>query len=96
MQKPRSLSLELFFDTYESRKNVFTLHVEGLLQLSEVMKDPKRPPKVIFTWGKFPRFVGVIESCSVKYTMFMSDGTPVRATASVKIKEATKGLSVKG
>jgi len=93
--KARSMSLELFFDTYEEKKNVYDLHISPLLELSEVMSDPKRPPKVVFTWGKFPRFVGVIESCSVKYTMFLADGTPVRATASVKLKEATKGLSVK-
>ncbi len=41
------------------------------------------------------RFVGVFESVSVKYTMFMPGGRPVRATASVKLIEAERMESPK-
>jgi hypothetical protein len=41
----------------------------------------------MFKWGNFPPFKGVIEQLSVKYTMFFPDGTPCRATATVKLKE---------
>jgi hypothetical protein len=32
----------------------------------------------------------VIESLEIKYTMFLPNGTPVRATCSVKLKEASR------
>jgi hypothetical protein len=57
-------------------------------------EDKKRPPKVGVKWGKLPEFQGVIESVSTKYTMFLPDGTPVRATCHVTVREASH-LSVK-
>ena len=56
--------------------------------------DPslKRPPMVSVTFEP-PNgglaFRGVVSSVSTKYTMFLPDGTPVRATASVKLKQAS-------
>ncbi|MET1083816.1 MAG: hypothetical protein ABWY12_12335 [Burkholderiales bacterium] len=86
----RSMSFELMFDTYETGKNVHTEFVDNLIKLT-LVQDLKRPPKVGVTWGsgKLPEFQGVIESLSTKYTMFLPDGTPVRATCHVKIKEAS-------
>ena len=54
-------------------------------------EDKKRPPKVGVRWGvgKLPEFQGVIESVATKYTMFLPDGTPVRATCRVTIREAS-------
>jgi hypothetical protein len=44
-----------------------------------------------FAWGdQFPEFVGVITSLTTKYTMFLRNGTPVRATCSIKMKQAEK------
>jgi hypothetical protein len=40
---------------------------------------------ILFVWGRFA-FKGVIESLSQKYTMFLSDGTPVRAECALKIR----------
>ena len=42
------------------------------------------------SWGgaKLPNFECVIESLSIKYSMFSSEGDPLRATATVKLKEA--------
>ena len=86
----RSMSFELMFDTYETGKNVHTEFVDNLIKLT-LVQDLKRPPKVGVKWGsgKLPEFQGVIESVSTKYTMFLPDGTPVRATCHVKIKEAS-------
>lgn len=91
----RTLSLELFFDTYETGDSVYVRYVEPLEKGTTVMagdtEDMKRPPACLISWGKgFPKFVGVIESLSVKYTMFFSDGTPCRATAALKLKEAPR------
>ena len=44
------------------------------------------PPSVLFVWGKF-RFKGVITSLSQKYTMFLADGTPVRAEATISMQQ---------
>ncbi|HVV83588.1 MAG TPA: hypothetical protein VHE35_10970 [Kofleriaceae bacterium] len=96
--RPRSLSLELFFDAFEERdpawRNVQTRYVAPLTRLTRVIdpdgsEDKRRPPLVKVTWGTgLDSFVGVIESVSTKLTMFGEDGTPVRATCSVKLLEA--------
>ena len=100
----RSMSFELFFDTYETGGNVHSDYVAKLLDLAMVMKpdskkeEEKRPPRVRVKWGNaaLPTFDGVIESVSTKYTMFLPNGTPVRATCSVKIKEASRASFKKG
>jgi hypothetical protein len=100
----RSMSFELFFDTYEQGTNVHTEHVAGLLQLAMVMdsspgasEEKKRPTRVQVLWpGGLPAFEGVIESIGTKYTMFLPSGTPVRATCSVKVKEASRASFKKG
>jgi hypothetical protein len=45
----------------------------------------------VVAWGDrgLPKFQCVIESLSTKYSMFSSDGQPLRATCTVKLKEAT-------
>jgi nucleoid-associated protein YgaU len=40
----------------------------------------------MFAWGGF-KFTGFIESLTVRYTMFLPDGKPCRATANVSMKE---------
>lgn len=92
----RTISLELFFDTYERNKDVHELYVKHLLHLLDVIdvggtEDEKRPPRVQLDWGgKMPKFIGVVASVSTKYTMWLPDGTPVRATCSVKFTEAAR------
>ncbi len=81
----KTLKMELFFDTYEKRTDVrdFTHKVTGLLE-----KDPatKAPAILLFTWGQL-NFRCVLDGVSQRFTMFMNDGTPVRATLSVTFKE---------
>lgn len=90
--EPKELTVELLFDTYESRENVHTKYVKVLEKMTLIIDDKKkRPPMCIFLWGKsFPSFMGVIDNLSTKYSMFLADGTPVRATCTVKIKQADK------
>ncbi len=86
---PSSLSVTLQFDTYEDKGPVteYTDMLESLTQIID--KDSKkRPPLCDFAWGKFV-FTGVVESLSLKYTMFLKDGTPVRCEASLKMKKAS-------
>ena len=81
-----SLSLELFFDTYEKQSNV-RAHTDALHELALIDSSLHRPPLLVVTWGKL-RFQGVVESINHRFTMFLEDGTPVRATCSLNLREA--------
>ena len=91
---PTALSLELFFDTYEAGTDVrdYTNKVFNLAKISSKTVDKEtgrgRPPKCMFSWGKTFNFPAVVTSVSVNFTLFLSDGTPVRAKVSVSLEEA--------
>lgn len=82
-----TLSMELFFDTYETGKDVRS-YTDKILALAEVDEDQHRPPRVLFAWGGF-KFEGILESVTQRFTMFLSSGVPVRATLAVQFKEYT-------
>jgi hypothetical protein len=93
----RSVSIELLFDGYEGNSlRPVAESVRQLELLTNVMhpnsdkEDERRPPLCLVAWGDkgLPTFKCVIESMSTKYTMFGSDGTPLRATVTLKLKEA--------
>ncbi len=92
--EPKTLSVEFFFDTFEEKESVYKKYISKLELATLIMQgkseDKKRPPTCILDWGGMPKFVGVVESLSVKYTMFFPDGTPARATAAIKMKQATR------
>ena len=97
----RSMTLELFFDTYESGENVHKAFISKLEKGMRVMdakeEKLKRPPTLLIAWGSgFPKFLCVMEALDVKYTMFFKDGTPCRATASIKLKETVRKDKRKG
>lgn len=85
---PQSLKLKLYFDTFEASKDVS----ETTRQLWKLMEPTTRkssdkkkkiaPPAVAFEWGVF-RFVSVIKSMAQKFTLFLKDGTPVRAEVNI-------------
>lgn len=83
----RTLSMELFFDTYEQQIDVrlFTNRIYGLL---EIDSHTHAPPVCTFTWGTL-NFECVLERVSGRFTLFLADGTPVRATLNVTFKEFT-------
>jgi len=89
---PRSLTMSLQFDTYESKQDVRTLTGE-VAKLAEVDGQKSRPPVCTITWGPVVEpyaglpFKGVLESLTQKFTLFLEDGTPVRATLDVQFKE---------
>jgi hypothetical protein len=88
----RNMTFELFFDATEPKSEpvevrIAKLHKMTLIRTDSQEPSKQHPPRVIVTWGFGQVFKGVIESLSVKYTMFSSAGTPLRATCSLKIKE---------
>ena len=82
------LTVELFFDTYERRENVgyYTQQVIDLTKVANY-KDGSRPPRCRLSWGQMSSFDSVITSLSCRYTLFLEDGTPVRATMNVTFRE---------
>lgn len=81
----RTLSMELFFDTYEEQSDVGT-YTDQIYQLLDIDPDTHVPPICRITWGSFS-FRGVLEQASGKFTLFLSNGTPARATLNVTFKE---------
>ena len=88
----RSLSCTLYFDTFESKGDVFGQYVSKLEKMVMIDGHLGRPPLVTFTWGSFT-FQGVVESLSQKYTMFLPNGTRCRCEVGFKMKSA-KGAKV--
>ena len=93
--KPSQITVELFLDDTEPKekgKPKLTEIVDQLLKACNPTEDTKsknKPsaPFVIFQWGTNISFKGYLEQVAVKYTLFRSDGTPVRGTATLTIKE---------
>lgn len=98
--EPRTISIELFFDSYLPRQGVQATDVRSLtnklfsfMQVDSQLKGAKdgmaRPPKCRLIWGQDSgyQFDCYITDCSVSYTLFNESGVPVRATASLTMKE---------
>jgi nucleoid-associated protein YgaU len=83
--KGRTLSMELFFDTYEQGADVrqFTDQIVSLLAKRP---DTLAPPVLLFVMGQFT-FNCVLMEAGQRFTMFSRDGTPVRSTLSVRFHE---------
>ncbi len=92
----KKLTMDLFFDMYESRSDVrqHTTKISGLLVFN---REKHRPPKVALSWGptapggahaEFP-FVCVLETLKQQFVLFLGNGTPVRAKLSATFIEFT-------
>jgi hypothetical protein len=76
------MSFELLFDGVEQSKSVQP-RLDRLHRLSSVDETLHHPPRVKVGW-----FDGVVEAVSVRYLTFVENEVPLRATATVKLKEA--------
>lgn len=92
----RTLNMELFLDAFELQEKDVRSHVDKLWRLTMIDESNRssssqrsRPPTCLFQWGGSWSFRAVVTSLSVRYTLFMQDGTPVRATATVSLEEAS-------
>ena len=93
--QPMSMTLELFFDTYEDKdKDVRnrTKELWTMMGIPENNKHPNtqkgQPPYVRFIWGSLSSFTAIITQMSQKYTLFLSNGTPVRSTVTITLQQA--------
>ncbi|MBN2440593.1 MAG: LysM peptidoglycan-binding domain-containing protein [Spirochaetales bacterium] len=87
----KRLSMELFFDTSEEKTDVreYTDKIENLMLVDP---DEHRPPLLLFSWGKL-KFKCVLEDLVQRFTMFLNDGTPIRAILKVLFKEYSTAAS---
>jgi hypothetical protein len=91
--QPRTLKIDLIFDTYDTPEAVKTdvrQDTKKLLHLTTVEKhgDKHRPPVCRLSWGAAGVFFqGVLESLGQQFTLFMDDGKPVRAKCACSFKE---------
>lgn len=91
--QPRNLNIDLILDTYDNDKAVkddVREHTNKLYHLTTVEKhgDKHRPPLCWLSWGSMGIFFHcVVEKLDLQFTIFMEDGTPVRATARCSFKE---------
>lgn len=96
----RTMSVELLFDGYEEHESIQG-QVAKLEKLATVRQpnspkdEMRRPHHCVVTWGTVMgggdnKFRCVIEQISTKYTMFSPGGVPLRATVTLKLKEAER------
>lgn len=80
-----TLTMDLFFDTYETGEDVRT-YTKQVVSLLHVDSKLHAPPVCKFVWGKL-EFKAVLEKVTQRFTMFLGSGIPVRATLNVAFKE---------
>lgn len=93
-----TLPLEIEASPNGSLEHATTLLRDAVAKGQLVVVEPSSEPgrNVFIIWGTLPEFAGVIESVSTKYTMFLPNGTPVRATCTLRFKEADRASFKKG
>jgi len=91
-----TMNVELFFDTYtfEGGKDVREEYTNKISDLLDVDDKLHAPPTCTFVWGDHP-FTGIIESVDRTFTMFNEQGTPVRETLTLNLKQYKEHIKIK-
>jgi hypothetical protein len=55
--------------------------------------ENNRPPIYLFVWGNQLYLRCFVESCQYQFTLFLPDGTPVRAKVNLTLKEVDESVS---
>jgi nucleoid-associated protein YgaU len=88
----QTLSMDLLFDTYtneggaEASRRDVSKRTADFARAVLIDGDLHAPPPVRFDWGSFT-FNAVVEKLTQRFTMFLDDGTPVRAMLNVSFKQ---------
>ncbi|HEX3047498.1 MAG TPA: peptidoglycan-binding protein LysM [Bacillota bacterium] len=91
--KLEEFTVTLFFDTYNNEKPLeekedvrfeYTEKIAGLMRPTQNGKKTRHQPMCIFSWGSF-NLKGKIQKVDQKFTMFLPNGIPVRATVTITI-----------
>ncbi len=84
---PMMLNVELFFDAYEAEDRNVRQWTDKLEVMQLVNAEVHRPPILLFVWGEKLQFKCVLKQMAIRFTMFLDDGTPVRAVANCQFME---------
>jgi nucleoid-associated protein YgaU len=87
------LALELYFDVTKrgpeadaSNQPTDVRELSGRLEkLARIASETHAPPRIRLTWGKLS-FTAIIEKVVQRFTLFKSDGTPLRAFVMVTLR----------
>lgn len=79
---------DIIFDSYEDSgdRNVGN-KIQKLTQTVKFIQAKQRPPVYVFAWGNINYLRCYVESLDYQLTLFLPNGTPVRAKASITLKE---------
>jgi nucleoid-associated protein YgaU len=88
---PATITLEMLIDGYEKQKDISS-QVKALFELVKptdeaVGKQKPSPNWVLFGWGSKSGDPYLVSSVQVKYTMFSSQGAPLRAVCTIALEE---------
>lgn len=80
----------IIFDTYEVGESVLP-HVAKFTKAVEFTQkgegDKKRPPVYLFAWGSNQYLRCFVKNFSFKLSLFLPDGTPVRASIDLTLEQ---------
>jgi nucleoid-associated protein YgaU len=92
---PTKISMEILFDAVDDPLGDVMHDIQILFEwtkptlLSRFVHNPQ-PPLLMFQWGVNPAlatFRGFLRSVSTRYTLFSTDGRPLRATCTIQLEE---------
>lgn len=85
---PYVLTVDLFFDTYEKGEDV-RKYTNEIVNLVTVQGHLHRPPRCRMSWGNndFGGLQWALQSVNQRFTLFLPNGLPVRATLGCSFKE---------
>ena len=81
----RTLEMELFFDTYEQRRDVRD-ETQKIVKLLDIDPNLHAPPVLFVAWASL-QFRSVLARVNQEFNMFLDDGRPVRARLTVSFNE---------
>lgn len=89
--EPRTITMDLFFDGWETATEDVGDDVDALLGwigvAGHMSNDQQaRPPTLRFSWGR-QVFECYLTQVNARFTMFRADGAPLRATVGVTLRE---------
>ncbi len=87
---------DVIFDTYEQRTSVRSTYVDKLEKMMDYDKTSHVIPVISFVWGQFsgssehtPNYAFYMKGLDVEYSLFLPDGTPVRAKVKMSLEQVT-------
>jgi Contractile injection system tube protein len=86
--EPYSFTLQnLLFDTYEKKTSVLKEYIDNIKKGATARTNAHaRPPVYVLTWHD-TYFHCVMTSLNYKLTLFLADGTPVKAIVNIGLEE---------